>query len=167
MYRYSRIEVYSLRLAMFFNVLSKPFITSPVFQMCFDKKYFVGLDLLSPGRDDGGDGSNTGRSEWRMQFTIRYIIRHWYGTRFLLLCVKTCALRFYRSAANPSSPHTDAAAVHPRVHTCGRRTAPSTLPGVAIGYRTFCPLPLSRPSPVNSIIYTCLGIIVYVLYNAI
>lgn len=63
MYRYSRIEVYSLRLAMFFNVLSKPFITSPVFQMCFDKKYFVGLDLLSPGRDDGGDGSNTGRSE--------------------------------------------------------------------------------------------------------
>lgn len=84
---------------MFFNVLSKPFITSPVFQMCFDKEYFVGLDL--PGRDDGGDGSNTGRSEWRMQFTIRYIIRHWYGTRFLLLCVKTCALRFYRSADNP------------------------------------------------------------------
>jgi len=59
MYRYR--EVYSLRLAMFFNVLSKPFITSPVFQMCFDKEYFAGLDL--PGRDDGGDGSNTGRSE--------------------------------------------------------------------------------------------------------
>jgi hypothetical protein len=48
---------------MFFNVLSKPFITSPVFQMCFDKEYFVRLDLLSPGRDDGDDGSNTGRSE--------------------------------------------------------------------------------------------------------
>lgn len=29
--------------------------------MCFDKEYFVRLDLLSPGRDDGDDGSNTGR----------------------------------------------------------------------------------------------------------
>jgi len=48
---------------MFFNVLSKPFITSPVFQMRFDKEYFVRF-LLSPGRDDDGDdGSSAGRSE--------------------------------------------------------------------------------------------------------
>lgn len=95
--------MYSLRLAIFFNVLSKPFITSPVFQMCFDREYFVVcFDLLSPGPDDEDDsvgGSNAGRSEWRMQFTIRYILL-WALIPFFLLLCSTCALRFYRSA-NP------------------------------------------------------------------
>lgn len=84
--------VYSLRLAMFFNVLSKPFITSPVFQMLFDKENFVRLDLtLSPGRDDGEHGSNAGRSEWRMQF---YYIRYDHGA--LVIYVSSCCVQHAR-----------------------------------------------------------------------